>query len=764
MNPISKHRDFLRSKLINKRGLNIPIQYSENKIEKKPEDLDEDVDEKETTMDRDRDTGIIESEITTPQNQLIKDGVQDETSGNTTNDTDSDEDEDSDQDSDIISDSEEDEEDERKIVSNVETDTSIKINPLDKDKSKTKSIIELEEPIFSSYKSSSNSKTSTINEDIEFGSEVSSVSSSYDESKGTIKDSEKQVSEMEGEPKDNYDMSDKTDKTTSLLGSLPGTNNIEVSVLDSDSNKDDESDDEITTSPERTTKITIDDKDIVNDSDSDGVTSINAVNGVSESEIDKAINIPNETKDDYFTGINKLDKENIDDDGDVGDSDDGDSDDGDVGDSDDGDDDNKDEFDTIVKNIESYYVESQRDLYGPGTSIVFSSEGDSLGEEKDEVTNKQVHMHRYNIKYNSSIDELNKLKKNDRIYLCPYRVVTNSFIPYLQYCLYKYPKSKDPRTNDLMIFSYFKYNDDGLTPAQEASQRINMIFNQLVEESGIIKFNGNYFVFYDLSDLLPKERSDEMTKLRTDNWWWCIIDEIVNFKKILNFPIFLEHVNLFLHNPSMMYLYHIHTLTTSERDNTIPKPLEIPCIGYHGTYYNLKNFILSQGLRPSTIYAMVGPYYYFGTFRKAVRYAGWTSTYDERFVNGQPISDKNGRYKRGTIIRFSIFTGNMTALLNHPTEREDMNKTVIKRIKDNPGEKRREKMIIKMHDHEAVWTEYYDSIYIGKALLANGKPYMKNPEFVIKESYMIDTLSGHEIDQTTLEEKWNNSKEDYNIL
>ncbi len=41
MNPISKHRDFLRSKLINKRGLNIPIQYSENKIEKKPEDVDE---------------------------------------------------------------------------------------------------------------------------------------------------------------------------------------------------------------------------------------------------------------------------------------------------------------------------------------------------------------------------------------------------------------------------------------------------------------------------------------------------------------------------------------------------------------------------------------------------------------------------------------------------------------------------------------------------------------------------------------------------
>lgn len=433
-------------------------------------------------------------------------------------------------------------------------------------------------------------------------------------------------------------------------------------------------------------------------------------------------------------------------------------------------DDETDIFDTSVKNIENYYVETQRDLYSSDTSIIFSPDEDSISS----VENENVHpikLYRYNIDYNTTVDKLNKIKANNRIYVCPFRIISNGFIPYLQYYLYKYPASTDERINDLMIFSYFKYQDNGISAIEQTNQYINTIFSlnttgdeKLIEHSGIINYNGNYYVFYDISDVIEKETIEEMTKKRNDKWWWCIIDEIVNYKKVLNFPVFIEHVNLFLNNPSMIYLYNVVTLEEAKKNDTIPKPLEIPCIGFHGTYYNLKDFILSQGLRPSTINSMVGPYYYFGTFRKAVRYAGWTSTYDERFINGEPISDKNGRYNRGAIIRFALFTGNMTALLNHPTDREDMSSTVIKRLRDKPGDKYREKMIIKMHDHDAKWAENYDSIYIGKALLANGKTYMSNPEFIIKESYMIDTLSGHELDQETLEEKWNSSKEDYNIL
>ena len=81
--------------------------------------------------------------------------------------------------------------------------------------------------------------------------------------------------------------------------------------------------------------------------------------------------------------------------------------------------------------------------------------------------------------------------------------------------------------------------------------------------------------------------------------------------------------------------------------------------------------ILTQGLRKSTLYAMMGPYYYFGTFRKSVRYAGWTSTYQMREIDGNPISDAEGRYNRGTIIRFAVFVGEMTALLNHSYEKQN---------------------------------------------------------------------------------------------
>lgn len=358
----------------------------------------------------------------------------------------------------------------------------------------------------------------------------------------------------------------------------------------------------------------------------------------------------------------------------------------------------------------------------------------------------------YPIQYNSTNERINRIEDRTKIYICPYRVNNYASTPFVQYCLYKYPKSDNQSVNDLMIFMYIRYKKSAGNPIEQTNAFVKNTFLVNKNYEGIIEYNGNFYVFYNFSDF-EQEGLDELEKNRSDTWWWCLIDEIVNYKRVINFPIFEEHSRLFLENPSLLYLY-----------NGEKQKIEIPVVGFHGTYYDYKILILTQGLRKSTLYAMVGPYYYFGTFRKAVRYAGWTSTYKMREVDGVAISDDEGRYNRGAIIRFAVFVGEMNALLNHPDERDDMSGLVKQRLKENPKSQFWEKLTLKMHDHEGKWTEYYDSLYIGKAKLSNSKRFMANPEFIVKKYKQQYVLSAHELDKSTLEKNWNNSKQDYNIL
>lgn len=383
-----------------------------------------------------------------------------------------------------------------------------------------------------------------------------------------------------------------------------------------------------------------------------------------------------------------------------------------------------------------------------------TDDDDAEKSEKEAVqTTKSVSpKYKYPIEYNATDEQVNSIPVNTKIYICPFRINNYGYRPFIQYCFYKYPKSENQMVNDLMILMYIRYKGSSKTPIQQTNEFIRHTFGVEKGHSGAIQYNGNYYLFYDFSDF-EKESIEQLEKSRSDTWWWCLLDEIINYSRVINFPVFEEHRKLFLENPSLLFLYN--------REN---QKIETPVVGYHGTYYDYKILILTQGLRKSTLYAMMGPYYYFGTFRKSVRYAGWTSTYKMREIDGNPISDAEGRYNRGTIIRFAVFVGEMTALLNHSYEKDDLSGLVRQRLKENPKSQKWEKLTLKLHDHEGTWTEFYDSIYVGKANLSNGKKFMANPEFIVKKFKQQYVLSAHELDKSTLDKNWNNSKTDYNIL
>lgn len=352
-----------------------------------------------------------------------------------------------------------------------------------------------------------------------------------------------------------------------------------------------------------------------------------------------------------------------------------------------------------------------------------------------------------------------------------YTIRYDAKIPYLMYYLFKYPKSEVQTTSsDMFIFPFKSYKVDGRSKTLlEQSISLNQSLFSRSQRQQINKVPDGYifnsekksvYMFYEFN--FNKDLFEPSYLNRKQQFWWCLIDELVNYKKVLNFPVSNNVYDLLIDNEDLIRLYHTK--------NKQIKILETPSVGYHGTYYELLPLIISFGLRPSSLYPMMGPYYYFGTFRKAVRYAGWTSTYKPRKIGDKFIADKNGLYERGGIVRFALFLGKMKVFLNLPYDDKDYSDRYLNRIKENPQDKKYEDLTLKLHDHNGKWTENHDSAYVGRVRLGNGGLFMKNPEFITQKFNQQYTLSYHELDKDTLvydarrkNVKWDPNFENYHI-
>lgn len=366
--------------------------------------------------------------------------------------------------------------------------------------------------------------------------------------------------------------------------------------------------------------------------------------------------------------------------------------------------------------------------------------------------------------------EINKIPQTSKItiYNVCYSICYDSKKPFLLYYLFKYPKS-ETSSSDLMIFPFKSYKHSSskslLTQSNELARSTfsRTIRSNLNDKSNGYIFdqeNNNVFVFYNFEFSSTILRPNLLE--RKQQFWWCLVDELINYKKVLNFPVSKQVYNLLSLNENLIRLYY-------KNKETITK-IEIPAVGFHGTYYEILPLIVSYGLKPSTLYPMMGPFYYFGTFRKAVRYAGWTSTYKPRKIGERFIADRNGLYEKGGIVRFALFLGEMKAFMNLPYDKDDKSERYYNRIKLNPSDKEYEDLTLKLHDHDGKWSEHYSSVYVGRSKLANGGLFMKNPEFITRDFDQQHILSYHELDKTTLvydtrrqKFKWDPNYEKYHI-
>lgn len=314
-----------------------------------------------------------------------------------------------------------------------------------------------------------------------------------------------------------------------------------------------------------------------------------------------------------------------------------------------------------------------------------------------------------------------ELNSNQRIFVCIYQINHNAKFPFLEYTLWKYPKS-NKSYSDLLVFPFIKYNN------QNALIQANGMKDKLRKEKSILKGfllnkNGAFF-FYEDEISFNKLK----TQLRSKKKWWVTIDEICNHRNMLKFPIHNTVFNLFFQNPKLIYLF--------DQNN---RKIEIPSIAYWGDHSKLLPMVAVFGLRKFRRNTF-GPFYYFSSYNAAIRYSAWTRNYKPFQISGKNLTNSEGRWKSSGIIRFVLFLGKTKVMLNHPDD-----------VKNKIAQVSIYKNIL---DPASNWSNRYDSVYVGRAKLQNGFVVRSNPQFVVRRFDQQHPLSIHIIDPKTIQRTW----------
>jgi hypothetical protein len=327
-----------------------------------------------------------------------------------------------------------------------------------------------------------------------------------------------------------------------------------------------------------------------------------------------------------------------------------------------------------------------------------------------------------NINYEATNNLMNNIDKElfldlfNNVKICAYQILNKDVNPFLQFLLVNDETNSNilsfPSVNILNITEKVALSDtqDLLSYIQsflgEISENLSVLENNNFMGFYLDKKSKTLFMFYDLSDC----QFNISLVYKKSKLWFCLVDEIINKQHVCGININSSVTNFFLLNQEFI------TLT-----NDLGHKIEHPVACYIKKEKKLLNFTHYFGLPKMDItQAFLGPYYYFNDFDNAL-YS----------IN----DDKKG------LIRFAVFLGKMLVKLNYPEDSID--NSDLKREKLNGSVK--EQLTMRVTDYNGIWTENYDSCFIGKIKLDNGDILGNTPVFVVKNYEQQFSLSYHYI-------------------
>jgi hypothetical protein len=206
------------------------------------------------------------------------------------------------------------------------------------------------------------------------------------------------------------------------------------------------------------------------------------------------------------------------------------------------------------------------------------------------------------------------------------------------------------------------------------------------------KLDSIQFKGYDLQDSNVHLFFDVTCKLQqAPNAKFCLIDEIFNTRGCFGHPIVTQ-----IFRKEMMYLYD---------DNG--RKYENPVAGYR--FSENMSFETTFGVPMSDSLSLLGPYYYFTDYT-------------------------NARSNGSSVIRFALFLGSTLVKLNYPEDPIDESEIKLKRLEDDTLERKYECFTMRISDHDGLWAETYDSVFVGKVELDDGS-ILRNAPFIVVKKY-----------------------------
>jgi hypothetical protein len=361
----------------------------------------------------------------------------------------------------------------------------------------------------------------------------------------------------------------------------------------------------------------------------------------------------------------------------------------------------------------------------------------------------------YGIKHilSKDIEIINKSDDYNGFNLCVYKINTDGQIPFLQFLL------TNNGCNNLTFPKlpvYTLFNKENIVPYSEVylsgilqTDRFDKFRSDIVFD-GFYEYNDSLYLFFDITKCTINVDETYLS----NNIRFGIIDEIVNRKNICNIQIDYNTSMFFIKNQSITYLY-------DEKNN----PYETPVVGFVGKSTEQKvQFVMTFGESAKNKSAIIGPYFYFTSFHYAIRQGGWSDDYNPENKYEVVITDENGKYKKGGIVRFALFLGLTKYIENAPNDPNDESEIKKQRLEDNNLNNQREILTLRISDHDGNWSRIYNSAYLGKLELDDGSFLENTPMLVLRDYEQQLPLSYHFIDRTTLGEKYEENNCCYSIL
>lgn len=368
-------------------------------------------------------------------------------------------------------------------------------------------------------------------------------------------------------------------------------------------------------------------------------------------------------------------------------------------------------------------------------------------EEREEINNNETLSNYYKFDLNKilvqDVDYLLKNNSIDHVYLCCYSINNTGLYPFIQYYLL--------RQNNMLVFPLldiesFKQNNIEMDSENLINLGQTYLYTLLINEDIDINKENDFkgFCYYNSSIYLFVDFTNCNLNLndiyRRSNIWTIISTEIYQ-STLFDMKISNQVNSFFLNNIELLYLL-------DQNDELY----ELPDVWYCGREEHSLNLTYTFGVTKDEN-GILGPYYYFTNYKNALIDGCWpknNNNNDDETFYGKRIIDKNGKYLKGGIVRFAIFTGRCLMKMNKisdPIDNSEIKKNKLHNSIDNICDiGNNESLTMRLTDYDGTWTENYDSVFIGKIELDNGKKFEEGPIIAIKDYNQQIPLSYHYVD------------------